>query len=74
MASYRGTIVSTRSPEETFDYMADFANAADWDPGTAWAEHIDDGAVVRLLASVHDGGEIRLIAGRAAGVDHVPLA
>ena len=35
MARYRGTVVSTRSAEETFDYMADFANAAEWDPGTA---------------------------------------
>ena len=35
MARYRGTVISTRSAEETFDYLADFANAADWDPGTA---------------------------------------
>jgi len=45
MARYRGTVVSTRSVEETFDYMADFANAAEWDPGTATAERLDDGPV-----------------------------
>ena len=37
MARYRGTLVSTRSAEDTFDYMADFANAAEWDPGTVSA-------------------------------------
>ena len=45
MARYRGTVISTRSAEETFDYMADFANAAEWDPGTAEAERLDDGPV-----------------------------
>ena len=41
MARYRGTVISTRSAEETFDYMADFANAAEWDPGTASAERVE---------------------------------
>ena len=41
MARYRGTVISTRSAEDTFDYMADFANAAEWDPGTATAERLD---------------------------------
>ncbi len=41
MARYRGTVISTRSVEDTFDYMADFANAAEWDPGTASAERLD---------------------------------
>ena len=45
MARYRGTVISTRPAEETFDYMADFANAAQWDPGTADAERLDDGPV-----------------------------
>ena len=45
MARYRGTVVSTRSVEDTFDYMADFANAAEWDPGTASAERLDAGEV-----------------------------
>ena len=45
MARYRGTVISTRSAEATFDYMADFANAAEWDPGTASAERLDAGEV-----------------------------
>jgi len=45
MARYRGTVISNRSAEETFDYMADFANAAEWDPGTATAERLDAGEV-----------------------------
>jgi dehydrogenase/reductase SDR family member 12 len=45
MARYRATVVSTRSAEDTFDYMADFANAADWDPGTATAERLDRGPI-----------------------------
>ena len=45
MARYQGIVVSTRSAEETFDYLADFANAAEWDPGTATAERLDAGAV-----------------------------
>jgi dehydrogenase/reductase SDR family member 12 len=45
MARYRGTVVSERSAEETFDYMARFANAAEWDPGVASAEELDEGPV-----------------------------
>jgi NAD(P)-dependent dehydrogenase (short-subunit alcohol dehydrogenase family) len=45
MARYRASVVTTRSAEETFAYMADFANAATWDPGTATAERLDDGPV-----------------------------
>ena len=45
MARYRGTVISTRSAEDTFAYMADFANNAEWDPGTASAERLDPGPV-----------------------------
>ncbi len=45
MARYRGTVISARSVEGTFDYMADFANAAEWDPGTASAERLDAGGI-----------------------------
>ena len=38
MASYRGTIPSVRTAEAAFDYMADFANAAEWDPTVVRAE------------------------------------
>ena len=61
MANYRGTVISSRSTEETFDYMADFTNAADWDPGTAWAEQIDDGSVgmgSTFRLGVHIGSKV----------------
>ena len=45
MARYRGTVISSWTVEETFDYLADFANTAEWDPGTATAERLDDGPV-----------------------------
>jgi dehydrogenase/reductase SDR family protein 12 len=45
MARYRGTVVSNRSAEETFDYLANFANASEWDPGTASAERLDAGQI-----------------------------
>ena len=45
MSRYRGTVVSERSAEETFDYLAEFSNAAAWDPGVAGAERLDDGPV-----------------------------
>ncbi len=53
MSGYRGTVVSERSAEETFDYLARFSNAAEWDPGVAHAERLDDdpiglGATFRL--------------------------
>ena len=41
MSRYRGTVVSQRSAEDTFDYLADFSNAAEWDPGVADAERLD---------------------------------
>ncbi len=45
MARYRGTVVSERSAAETFDYLAEFSNAGEWDPGVAGAERLDDGPV-----------------------------
>lgn len=38
MARYVLRIVTDRSPSETFAYLADFRNAAEWDPGVASAE------------------------------------
>jgi hypothetical protein len=43
MAKYRSTVQSTRSPDETFEYLADFANAREWDPGVVKGERVDDG-------------------------------
>jgi NAD(P)-dependent dehydrogenase (short-subunit alcohol dehydrogenase family) len=45
MSRYRGIVISERSAEETFDYLAEFSNAAAWDPGVAGAERLDDGPV-----------------------------
>ena len=44
MAFYRGTIVSPRSDEEVFDYMAMFSNVSEWDPTAAEAHPIDGNA------------------------------
>jgi len=33
MANYQATVASRRSATETFDYLATFSNAAEWDPG-----------------------------------------
>lgn len=45
MARYRGTVVSDRSAEETFDYLAEFSNAAEWDPGVRGASRLDEGPI-----------------------------
>ena len=34
MADYRGIVETTKPIESVFDYMADFRNAAEWDPAT----------------------------------------
>ena len=45
MSRFRGTVISQRSVEDTFDYLAEFSNAAEWDPGVAHAERLDVGPV-----------------------------
>ena len=40
MARYRTTVESTKSPEEAFDYLAEFSNARDWDPGIVEAANL----------------------------------
>jgi carbon monoxide dehydrogenase subunit G len=40
MARYRTTIQSKKSPEEAFEYLADFANAREWDPGVVEGESL----------------------------------
>ena len=48
--------------ERAFDFVADFANASAWDPGTATAERIDAGPVetgARYRLGVRMGGSIR---------------
>ena len=55
MARYVTTIASTLAPAEAFAYLADFANAAAWDPGVREARLSGDrppgeGAVFDLVA------------------------
>jgi hypothetical protein len=57
MAHYRATIESRRGAAETFDYLATFSNAAEWDPGVLAGEQLDPGPVgvgtrFRLMVSI----------------------
>ena len=45
MARYQATVRSQRPPTETFDYLATFSNAVDWDPGVLAGEQLDPGPV-----------------------------
>lgn len=45
MATYRTKIPTSLRAEEAFAFMADFSNAAKWDPGVARAEKLTDGPV-----------------------------
>lgn len=56
MARYRTSVTSQASAEDVFDYLADFANAALWDPGVTAGELIAGtpgrtGAVYELRVS-----------------------
>lgn len=54
-------IETTLPIEATFDYVADFANAQEWDPGVASARRIDDGPVAvgaRYDLGVRMGGRV----------------
>jgi hypothetical protein len=55
MARYATTVESRKSPEEAFDYLADFANAREWDPGVVEGENlggqpVGPGSRFRLVA------------------------
>jgi carbon monoxide dehydrogenase subunit G len=43
MAHYQSTIEVPASPADAFAYLADFTNAAQWDPGTVESTRLDDG-------------------------------
>ena len=45
MPILRETIVTNLPREDAFAFIADFANSAAWDPGTATSERIDPGPV-----------------------------
>jgi carbon monoxide dehydrogenase subunit G len=55
------TIETRLHPQAAFDFIADFANASTWDPGTATSRRMDDGPIrvgsnfdlgVRMMGSV----------------------
>jgi carbon monoxide dehydrogenase subunit G len=43
VARYRTTVESNKSPGEVFEYLADFANAREWDPGVVEGEKLTGG-------------------------------
>jgi Polyketide cyclase / dehydrase and lipid transport len=43
VANYGTTIESVHKPEETFEYLATFSNAAEWDPGVATGQPLQSG-------------------------------
>jgi carbon monoxide dehydrogenase subunit G len=56
MAHYRGIVESARSQEETFAYMAEFANVRSWDPTVAEARPLQEGEPgrgARFFVRVH---------------------
>ena len=50
MAGYLATVVSTRSPDEAFAYLADFRSVAEWDPSVRSAIHVNGGEPIRVGA------------------------
>jgi carbon monoxide dehydrogenase subunit G len=56
------TIETRLEPEAAFDFIADFANASAWDPGTATSRRIDDGPIrvgSRFALGVRMAGAVR---------------
>jgi carbon monoxide dehydrogenase subunit G len=45
VATYRTTVSSPKPPAEVFDYLAEFSNAATWDPGVVEGEMASPGPV-----------------------------
>lgn len=55
MARYTATLTTAKSPEELFDYLADFTSNAEWDPATVSVECLKGpagmGAEYRLVST-----------------------
>jgi carbon monoxide dehydrogenase subunit G len=45
MTTLHEQVETTLPIEDVFDYVADFANSQEWDPGVATAERLDDGPI-----------------------------
>ena len=61
MTTLRERIETPLPIDETFAYVADFANSQDWDPGVATAERLDTGPVgvgSRYRLGVRMGGRV----------------
>jgi hypothetical protein len=61
MTKLRGRIETPLAIDESFAYIADFANQMYWDPGTATSERLDEGPVgvgSRYRLSVRLGGRV----------------
>lgn len=61
MAVLREQIETRLGIDEAFDFVADFANAARWDPGVASSDRIDDGPArlgARYRLGIRMGGRI----------------
>ncbi len=75
MARYVTTIPSRLSPVEAFAYMANFANAARWDPSVRSAERLGEGPIAEGtafdLVARFAGRDVRL---RYTIVAHEPPA
>jgi carbon monoxide dehydrogenase subunit G len=56
MAHYAKTIEAPGSLQAIFDYLSDFSNVAEWDPGVREAERLDPGPL-------DVGSEFRVVAG-----------
>ena len=46
MAQYQDTVPSSRSQQETFDYLARFSNTEDWDPGALKGRDLQQGGPI----------------------------
>ena len=46
MARYEETVPSVRTQKQTFDYLARFSNAEEWDPGAQRGRDVQDGGPV----------------------------
>ena len=55
MARYTASVDTPKEPAEVFEYLSDFSNALEWDPGVVEAERLGEGPIAV-------GTEFRLVA------------
>jgi carbon monoxide dehydrogenase subunit G len=66
------TLETRLEPQAAYDFIADFANANVWDPGTATSRRIDDGPIrvgSRFELGVRIAGSVRPMAYRIVELD-----